>query len=113
MSGYVWERGYTARECYKSVGKGWSSLIRTALKYKPKDTKIVQVKEKFGTLRIYHEPYTEKYEEIINILEYVSAHTCEHCGKPGRLDKRYPWCLTLCVECRKERWVKKEGKRNE
>jgi len=109
MPTFVNHKGYTALQAYKSVGKGWRILVRVALIYKPKDVLIVQVKEKYAGLRIYHEPYNERYQEVINVLETVSFHTCEWCGKPGRVDKSYYWVITLCAECREKRKIAKNN----
>jgi hypothetical protein len=61
--------------------------------------RAIQVKEKFGTLRIYtkHTAGTEIGSWIIE-AEQQSAKTCEQCGATGEL--RRGGCLaTLCVEC--------------
>jgi hypothetical protein len=94
---------YTARECYRSVGKGWWFLIRIALKNKPENIKIAQVKEKFGALRIYTEPYDLQYSKILNILESISSRTCEWCGNAGMLDYQNYWAKTLCESCIEKR----------
>lgn len=97
----------TFRLACGSVGRGWLPLIRTAFKFKPENVRIVQVKEKFGGLRIYFEPHEENYGIVIKTLESISFRTCEWCGRRGKADNSYYWTLTLCKECRKKR---KEGK---
>ena len=104
----VYNKGYTAKLAFKSVGKGWWPLINVALRLKPEHVKIVQVKEKYGTLRIYFEPYDPSYNVAIDTLESLSSITCEVCGKKGRLDPSYYWMLTLCPECKQKRKEKKE-----
>lgn len=61
--------------------------------------KAVQVKEKFGTLRIYLSNETEEMSEIVEEAERISAETCEQCGKLGKSNK-YGWIETLCDGCR-------------
>ena len=39
----------------------------------------------------------EAAQKIIREAEHQSAKTCEYCGKPGKLRKRF-WFKTLCVE---------------
>jgi hypothetical protein len=81
-----------------------------------------QVKEKYGTLRVYwHFAGSEDYEDIkpkledpdeldraidrymnivdgvIDFCEYLSSKTCEVTGKPGKLYSK-GWCVTLCKE---------------
>jgi hypothetical protein len=85
--------------------------------------RFMQIKEKFGTLRIYHsmvydaEEFLEKIDmddfnnefdtnyqipirEAIEYVEFLSAKTCEDCGKRG---KTYfdGWWRTLCPDCAK------------
>ena len=62
---------------------------------------FVQVKEKFGTLRIYMTHYNELIDEATKEAEEASAITCEECGEPGSYrDDRY-WKVTECDECHK------------
>jgi hypothetical protein len=86
--------------------------------------KFVQIKEKFGTIRLYysinqpddpnHHMFVEKsidsrYDRIWgqvqayeNYTDYLSGRTCETCGKPGKLYTG-GWYVTLCPEHAKER----------
>jgi hypothetical protein len=63
---------------------------------------VVQVKEKYGTLRFYctGTPAIDKY---IRLAERLSAMTCEDCGKPGQANES-GWISTLCEECRNTRF---------
>ena len=86
------------------------------------DVVFTQIKEKYGTLRIYwHFKEIENYEELksklknpddldeyikrfdqmvenaIDFCEYLSSKTCEVTGKPGKLYSK-GWCVTLCKE---------------
>lgn len=80
-----------------------------------------QVKEKYGTLRVYwHFPseeveqergkvldpekfdqYLARYDNLVDdavdFAEYLSSKTCEVTGKPGELYSE-GWCVTLCEE---------------
>jgi len=77
--------------------------------------KVVQIKEKFGALRVYIEPYDVYTQGIIDMAETVSKHTCERCGKPGELWS-VGWSKTLCLDhysARKlELAVQKKDERN-
>ena len=55
----------------------------------------VQIKEKFGGLRFYTGPATEKHHNYITFAESMSYRTCEVCGASG---KTYTngWHKTLC-----------------
>lgn len=87
----------------QSVGEGWENIIRTLWAFKPKDTTVDQVKEKFGGLRFYIGPTTKEYRTLVSWGESISYRTCEWCGKRGTLDQRYFWLLTLCTQCKRKR----------
>lgn len=55
----------------------------------------VQVKEKFGTLRVYMDGCNEAVSAYITFAEALSGSTCEKCGAPGRRQGR-GWIRTLC-----------------
>ncbi len=59
---------------------------------------IKQVKEKFGTLRVYLEGYDNVIAEITQFAEGMSITTCEECGNIGEL-RKFKWIKTLCDPC--------------
>jgi hypothetical protein len=85
------------------------------------DIKFVQIKEKYGTLRVYWHfadwdyeefasqlkntedldkhisKYSDVIESAIDFCEYLSSKTCEVTGKPGKLYSK-GWSVTLCKE---------------
>lgn len=94
--------GYTLEDGLGAVGSGWSSLVTEAFAHLPEGARIVQVKEKFGALRIYFDGSpgaraSDKFHAILNDLEARSQTTCEECGAPGRRDPTSPyWIRTSC-----------------
>ena len=108
------EYGYDRKMALASVGPGWAPLINAFFDRQENDIRwnqgrflgksyLTQVKEKFGTLRMYHSTdalgdysYTEAF---ISGLEAASAHICEDCGRPGTTGGK-GWIRTLCEECR-------------
>ena len=71
------------------IAAGWRPIVEemlVALKDLP--ITIVQIKEKFGQLRVYADGVTyeqaTEIAEIIEIATYKARHTCEICGKPGK-----------------------------
>jgi len=92
-----------APEC----GPGWNDLlgrlcgrIRTAIR-KGGTFKFSQIKEKYGTLRVYWDgrlspEATVQVEEAIALAEARSATCCEVCGEPGRLHGD-GWLTTRCT----------------
>jgi hypothetical protein len=69
---------------------------------------VLQVKEKFGTLRFYVSTYdNENYlYNLIRTYETKSAHVCENCGKPGCLRYQLSYKQTLCRNCYKQMVIK-------
>ena len=86
-------------------GNGWFDLLyrlsEDISKLQP-SCRAVQVKEKFGTLRFYTGPLSDKVDERINKAENESAVTCETCGKPGNMHFKGGWMATLCPLCGKK-----------
>jgi hypothetical protein len=60
-------------------------LVAEAVKESGKPFEVLQVKEKFGTLRFYVSHHTDEIDERINSAEVESAHICEICGQSGSL----------------------------
>jgi hypothetical protein len=84
---------------------GWFNIIRAMcqeidahIKNKPFDYEFVQIKEKFGTLRVYDNGHDDQIAGIIGMAESMSSMTCEITGKPGRLCRSGMWYRTLCEE---------------
>jgi hypothetical protein len=95
-----------APEC----GEGWRDLldcacirIQAAISAQSGSFRFTQIKEKYGTARLYWEGVLsleteEKVDEAIDLAQARSACTCEQCGKPGRLFNRGGWFATACDE---------------
>lgn len=93
------------------VGKGWQGLCKDVFKeiadvYRKNLIPLelfyaMQIKEKFGVLRIYTNDIPEQVyyavQEIIENAEDKSATICEECGQPGEL-RSDGWLTTLCDE---------------
>ena len=87
---------------------GWYVLLDTLCSrlavLEPQPT-VIQVKEKYGTLRFYISGTDEAFD-LVDKAEAESATICETCGKEGKLctttGNAYGWFKTLCVEHAKE-----------
>jgi hypothetical protein len=99
-------RGYGGFNCWE----GWYNIIDKMLETvsnsvrRTSNINIVQIKEKFGMLRVYTETYDSYTQGIIDMAETLSKHTCERCGKLGELRPDLGWIKTLCLNhysCRK------------
>lgn len=60
---------------------------------------VIQVKEKFGTLRFYTSPTPDVIHYLCEFAEAMSSHICESCGMPGKPNDR-GWIRTLCQTCK-------------
>ena len=92
----------TAKAC---VGPGWATLIdrfynhvEANQKHKYPDIQVVEVKEKFGGLRIYFWGADEFLEGFTWALESWSQTICEKCGKQGRVNASRGWYKTQCKD---------------
>ena len=100
---------YKSYRAFPEVGDGWYNLLRNlslelyeALdKEEIEDISILQIKEKFGTLRYYASCTSNKAEDIIQKYEDLSGDTCEDCGNVGDIAKQSGgWVRTICKSCK-------------
>lgn len=90
-------------------GAGWNKIIikcNKKLEMLDPNYRIVQIKEKFGTLRFYYETdvttvaVKEAMERYVRQAELESAKTCEQCGAEGTLmSRKMGWMKTRCKGC--------------
>ena len=59
-----------------------------------------QIKEKYGTLRVYMMSTTDEIEDLIEEYEVLSETVCELCGSPGKINDD-GWISVRCDTCRK------------
>lgn len=104
--------------CDLSCGAGWHPLIWALAqkihsyntKHSPANpTVFLQIKEKFGGLRVYINGTTGASEEqlkdsdaifaAIEFCENGSYAVCENCGKPGTTRHERSWLKVLCDDC--------------
>jgi hypothetical protein len=88
--------------------KKWLATTNEYLeKEKESLPKIVQIKEKFGTLRFYTCGGTGVHQAIADYAENMSSVTCEKCGNAART-YRIGWHRTLCRDHAIENYSKEE-----
>lgn len=71
------------------------------------DFKFIQIKEKFGFLRIYAESSNEEIDNWIQFAEMLSKNICPNCGKNTEVMKK-GWIGYYCIDCGNK--LKEEGK---
>lgn len=95
---FVIYEGYDRALALESVGKGWASLIHEVFDYMENNkthSKIIQVKEKWGGLRIYTDVIDNNLDKKIIEIEKKSFTICEVSGEPGKLRNCNGWYRTL------------------
>jgi len=86
------------------INDGWIPIVQKLIEDINKisenlDIEVVDIKEKFGTLRFYTDGCSSKeIDELIMQAEIESSITCDLCGQPGELRKG-GWLRTLCDKC--------------
>lgn len=87
-------------------GPGWKHLIEPILaRAQLHGVQVVQVKEKFGGLRIYWDPpmvgneaepgVLDIFGKDVEAAERMSWLVCEKCGQPGMV-RDLPWIKVWC-----------------
>ena len=88
-------------------GDGWKRLVDPIIDLaNKKGIHITQIKEKFGTLRVYTDTIDRELDELIQVMEEKSEYVCEVCGDVGKI-RSGGWIKTLCDLHDKERNTKK------
>lgn len=102
----IWSGEKLNSPYYCECDDGWYNLIYNCCKdieqlYKSKNAdintlRILQIKEKYGTLRIYLDNYIDGTDDIVTKYENLSSEICEVCGDKGSLKLKNSWMKTLC-----------------
>jgi hypothetical protein len=94
-------------DCGFECGEGWARLIESTLNVCQhriqntkglSDFKFVQIKEKFGGLRMYYTSADQYISGVIDLAERLSYTTCETCGAPGARKNYKGWLQASCPE---------------
>ena len=89
-------------------GDGWFDILKECFGNIEKslenfpdgnNVRVHQVKEKYGTLRVYMSHYYDEIEKFIAEAERKSEVTCEACGNPGKLIGN-AWQSVRCNNCK-------------
>jgi len=107
-------RGDMTKTCMAwgcACGNGWFHIMNAAFKVAEHPGAILlQVKEKFGGLRLYWmgpgppdfpaltDKETDRIRTALDTAEDRSYQVCENCGAPGKV-RRGGWVYTLCNRC--------------
>lgn len=88
-----------------SCGDGWFNILDKLCEDISKvntnpEFRFMQVKEKFGGLRVYVIGSNEEISDLIYKADEESLRTCEHCGTKKNVKQQGGgWIYTLCNNC--------------
>ncbi len=89
-------------------GDGWFQLIYNlcgtlAILTLPEDYKILAIKQKYGGLCLWGDPYNEEITELLYECEQASLGVCERCGTTQGVKYfiHRGWEQVACHPCRK------------
>ncbi len=103
-----------SKPIYPETAEGWDALVEdfieemneAAANFKSKSITIIDIKEKFGGLRIYVDynlpsEQISDLEKIVSKYEHLSLKTCSYCGQEYKqMHKRKGyWDIVCCEEC--------------
>ena len=95
-------------DVYVECGDGWQWIISDMLREiddlyfdtgREVDIEILQVKEKWAELRVYHDSWDEAVNNVVDKYCKLSNDICEICGGNGNEVNYNGWILNRCEEC--------------
>jgi hypothetical protein len=101
--GHDADHPYVASALRDHVPAGWFGLVKELTEDLIRlgwDRRVLQVKEKFGTLRFY---ISQREDVLVNrtiAATEQSATVCQDCGEPGTWFEDGGWVATFCDPCR-------------
>jgi hypothetical protein len=104
---YNFHENYYGNQVSYECGDGWFQLLKDMFDELRDQMEmdgiekihITQIKEKFGSLRVYADFPNEKIDAIIGKYEDKSYHVCEQCGLPSHLRTFRGWVYNMCDPC--------------
>lgn len=75
------------------ITKFYHSKLRRLFPFIKQYPRFMQIKEKYGGLRLYGASSLE------SLLEDLSYHICEECGSMEEVGQTQGWIKTLCKKC--------------
>lgn len=68
---------------------GWYDIIFSLCdvlnNHLPTPPTIIEIKQKFGSLRVYYSGVNDAADPVIKLAEKLSLKTCEKCGSSGKI----------------------------
>lgn len=93
-------------QCPLEIGTGWHELVYKMCVeiddlYEENIDKIsiLQIKEKYGMMRVHASTSNKELDDIIEKYEQLSKSTCEICGAEGKMMGDDYWVMVRCEGC--------------
>ena len=90
------------------VDIGWKTIflemceeIQQVLEFEDIEFKILDIKEKYGEMRVYYAGGNDKIQSIISNYTDMSKYICIECGAPAKYILSY-WYRPYCKNCAPE-----------
>lgn len=92
---------------YVECQAGWKNVLQPIFDYVEQYNKnnkekieFLQIKEKFGGLRVYTNFITKELNDLIEKAEEDASETCEYCGTTDDVGTiTSGWIKTICKKC--------------
>lgn len=85
-----------------AFGEQMSDELKAALGKYVNDFRFLQIKEKYGTLRLYGAAAPKEANDVINKYEELSSKTCFFCGDSAKWYSN-GYILPYCDKCKQKR----------
>ena len=100
--GHKPDQAFAMRD-FDHIGPGWYGLLKGLIEDLIRlgwDRRVLQTKEKYGSLRFYITQREDAFRERIEAAMDESYKVCEDCGGDGTWLNDNGWMSTLCDTCR-------------
>ncbi len=84
------------KQIKETCGLGWLTLVDIAYDNLPEKVKITEVFQKYAGLKIRYEGENEDFQELTEMIYFISQKMCEVCGSSGNYTIIDGWETTLC-----------------
>jgi len=99
-----------------SISDGWLAIITSLLKSIKNDimyndmpeVKIIQIKQKFGGLRVYYDGGDDATRGMVTMAMAIAEETCEDCGSTEDISQTSGYIRTLCTKCKNNHEVERK-----
>ena len=110
--GHLLDEPFIAADNRSDLPSGWFPLAEQLIQDLIRlgwDRRVLQIKEKYGTLRLYISQRELPLVDLTIDAREKSAAICQECGGAGTLLEERHYYATLCDPCRARRQAERDG----